>query len=65
MEGVAAVDGGADDGKMPAGTLVCKGIYLDRMTNSPGWYEPPRNDATETPRKHLLSMNRVLDGDLP
>ena len=26
VEGVAAVDGGADDGKVPAGTIVCEGI---------------------------------------
>ena len=64
VEGVAAVDGEDEDGFMPAGTLVCEGIYWDRMYGSPGWYEPPRNDSTERPKRLLFFMNHVLDGDL-
>ena len=49
---------------MPPGTLVCEGIYWDRITGDRGWCEPPKNDYQEKPKRHLFFMNHALHGHL-
>ena len=53
-------------GVMPAGTLVCKGIYYDRVHHAPGWCEPKPDNASFGPlQKHVLfPITHALNGDL-
>jgi hypothetical protein len=59
-------DGDGDDGAgmMPAGTLVCKGIYYDRIRNAKGWYQPLPSTPAKPPEVHLFWLNHVLCGDI-
>ena len=50
---------GWPDGPMPAGTIVAKGRYYDRVEGAPLWYQ--RNDNTTTP---LFLVKMVLDPDV-
>ena len=41
-------------GKMPVGTLVCKGIYFNRIDRSPHWYQ-----RQSPPTKYLFRVQQV------
>jgi hypothetical protein len=46
--------------EIPAGTLVCKAIYWDRIGQAPGWYEPPLSSPSKPATTYLFWLNHVL-----
>jgi hypothetical protein len=50
-----------DEGMMPAGTIVCEGIYWTRVPFAKGWYEPP---PPLKPTKYLFWIQHVLKGHI-
>jgi hypothetical protein len=57
-------DGENGSHEMPAGTLVCKAIYYDKIGQAPGWYEPPLSSPSKPPKTYLFWLNHVLCGDI-
>jgi len=55
---------GCDGGPMPAGTTVCKGVYYDRVTRYPGWYEPPVEFAHAPAEPKLFWMQMITLGNV-
>ena len=64
VEGLFKEDEGWQPMMMPAGTLVCEGIYWSRIRYDPGWYESPKDDHQERPERVLFFMEHLLKGDL-
>jgi hypothetical protein len=57
-------DGDTGAPEMPAGTLVCKAIYWDRIGQAPGWYEHPLSSPSKPPTTYLFWLNHVLCGNI-
>ena len=48
--------------EMPAGTVVCKGIYWNKVRGrAPGWYTPP---PARRAKKYVFRVRHVVDPDL-
>ena len=47
---------------LPAGTLVCKGIYLNKVPRAPGWYtHPPGKNRA---KRHVFRVRYVIHPNL-
>ena len=47
---------------LPAGTLVCKGIYLNKVPRAPGWYtHPPGKNRA---KRHVFRVRHLIHPNL-